>query len=167
MNEKLTLGGLKAVAGYLESPPVHIPDENGSAYKTELALFRSEDRTEKIIWWHKDDPRPEPHNHPWSFDSTILSGGYSEKRWWFDDVDGTLQHSVHHYRKGDVNSVKANIFHVVYDVLPKTVTHLVCGKASVNNIWGYLRLEDFTYFDAERNPNFITLLHTINPHLKQ
>jgi hypothetical protein len=165
MSGKLTLGGLEAISNNLESPPVHIPNGNGGAYKTELALFRSQERTEKIIWWHTDDPRQEPHNHPWRFESTILSGGYSENRWWFDE-NGALQQSSRTYRKGDVNTVEANVFHVVFDVEPKTVTHLICGNASENNIWGYLSLEDFTYFDAERNPDFVDLIRAINPHLR-
>jgi len=160
-----TLGGLLAQNGFLEAPPNHIPDDFGGSYKTELALFRSKERTEKIIWWHSDDPRPEPHNHPWPFESTILSGGYSEKRWWYDE-NNVLQQSEHKYRKGDINKVNANVFHVVFDVLPKTVTHLICGEASENNIWGYLSLEDFTYFDAKKDPEFFSKMVLINPHLK-
>lgn len=159
----LTLGGLKAISGYLESAPVHIPDGKGGAYKTELALFRSQERTEKIIWWHSDDPRPEPHNHPWRFESTIINGGYSEKRWWLED--GILRDEIRHYKKGDINVVEADVFHVVYDILPQTVTHLICGEASENNIWGYLDLETFQYFDAVRDPNFVNLIRAINPHL--
>lgn len=165
MTEKLTLGGLKAISGRLESPPTHIPDGKGGAYKTELALFRSKERTEKIIWWHSDDPRPEPHNHPWPFESTILSGGYSEKRYWYDEY-GNLQQEIKHYRQGDVNSVAANVFHVVYDILPKTVTHLICGEASVNNVWGYLDLEDFQYVEARPEALFLNQMRAINPHLR-
>ena len=162
---KLTLGGLQAISGHLQSPPVHIPDGHGGAYKTELALLRSPERTEKIIWWYADDPRPEPHNHPWDFVSTILGGGYSERRWWYD-VDGVLRQSEHTYRAGDTNTVPANVFHVVYDIQPNTVTHLVCGQASENNIWGYLSLDTFAYADAERDPEFVNLIRAINPHLR-
>jgi hypothetical protein len=166
MTQKLTLGGLSAIAGNLQSPPVHIPDGKGGAYKTELALFRSQERTEKILWWHADDPRPEPHNHPWDFVSDILSGGYSERRYWLDE-NGELQSATMTYRAGEQNIVPANVFHVVYDVQPNTVTYLTCGKASDGNLWGYLDLSTKTYADAERDPNFLTFLQEINPHLRK
>lgn len=71
-------------AEHLMTPPLHIPDGKGEAFKTELVLERSEERTVKIQWWYADDPRKDPHNHPWSFQSEILSGGYTEDRWTFD-----------------------------------------------------------------------------------
>jgi hypothetical protein len=161
---KLTLGGLPAISNNLESPPVHIPDGKGGAYKTELALFRSAERTEKIIWWHSDDPRKEPHNHPWYFESTILSGGYTEARWWIDE-NNELQTKVIDYRAGDVNIVPANVYHVVYNIQPKTVTHLRCGQASENNAWGYLNLQTLEHVPATSDPAFLTQIRLINPHL--
>ena len=165
-----TLGGLPAFSENLQAPPTHIPDGKGGAYKTELALFRSAERTEKIIWWYADDPRPEPHNHPWRFESTILSGGYTEDRWWLEwdeTAYGRLwMHDTRTYRAGDVNIVEANVFHVVRDVQPHTVTRLLCGQASPGNVWGYLDLESKAYSDAERDPNFLQWMREINPHLR-
>lgn len=163
MKNQTTLGGLEIKEGRFASPPTHIPDGNGKAYKTELAVMRSPERTEKIIWWHLDDPRPEPHNHPWDFESTILSGGYSEKRWWIED--GILKTEDCTYRAGDKNIVPSNVYHVVYDVQPGTVTYLICGVASPNNTWGYLNLETLQYEEATKDPNFWKLMCQINPHL--
>lgn len=161
---RYTLGGLAAENDFLLAAPIHIPDGNGGSYKTELALFRSAERTEKIIWWHADDPRPEPHNHPWDFQSTILNGGYTEHRWWQED--GIWNSETKIYRAGDVNVVKANVFHVVVNVLPQTITHLICGKASENNLWGYLNLDDLTYIPAKKEVSFVEDLKKLNPHLR-
>ena len=162
-----TTGGFALRNDMLESPPAHIPDGKGGAYKTELALIRTPERTEKIIWWHDNDPRPEPHNHPWRFESTILSGGYTEDRWWVDE-NGELQKATIVYRANErnINVCEKNIFHVVRDVQPKTTTKLLCGKASPNNEWGYLDLSTKEYFQAERDPNFIDYLREINPHMR-
>jgi len=161
----LTLGGLPIAAANLQFPPVHIPDGKGGAYKTELALFRSPERTEKIIWWHSSDPRAEPHNHPWPFVSTILYGGYTEDRWWKEN--GVWRESSRQYRAGEKNDVASDVFHNVREVLPGTVTHLVCGAASEGNLWGYISTDTKEYVDAERDPAFVDALRAINPYLKR
>jgi len=166
-----TLGGSPLTAEHLTSTPLHIPYMNRfgkvGAYKTELVLVRSPERTEKIIWWHENDPRIEPHNHPWAFKSNILSGGYTEDRWWIDG-NGELQKETLTYNANDlnVNDMPANVFHVVRDVQPKTVTRLLCGQASKDNIWGYLNIETKEYWDAEKDPTFIDMLREINPHMR-
>jgi len=164
---KTTSLGFALTADQLETPPFHVPNTKGGAYKTELVLFRSPERTEKIIWWHEDDPRPEPHNHPWRFESTILSGGYTEDRWWIDEK-GELQKETITYRANDrnINVCEANVFHVVRDIQPKTTTKLLCGQASEGNAWGYLDLSTKAYSQAENDPKFRDWLREINPHLR-
>lgn len=156
---KTTLQGLSAKITNLEKPPLHIPDGKGGTYKTELVLFSSPERTEKVNWWHGDDPRQEPHNHPWknnegvSFVSTILKGGYTERK--TETLNGEWSnYIVSKYGEGDKNIVKHNEFHVVYDVLPNTVTHMVCYDQVENNEWGYLDLETMEYVKAEKDPEF-------------
>lgn len=162
---KLTLGGFPVSSEYLQSVPVHIPDDKGGSYRTELVLYRSADYTEKILWWHSDDPRKEPHNHPWWFESSILSGGYTESRYWLEN--GELKFEEKTYRAGDVNIVPANVYHVVYDVQPQTVTHLRCGVAREDNAWGYLNLETLEHIAAKKEVNFWNSMVAINPHLKK
>jgi len=174
-----TTGGQPLQSAQLESPPIHIPDGKGGAYKTELAIERTPDKTVKILWWHSDDPRPEPHNHPWPFKSEILSGGYSETRYWveetaeethFPHAGRVVKTETKTYRAGDINDMPANVFHVVHDVQPKTVTRLTCGKAAPNNEWGYLDTQTGVYISA-RDPKFadnefLDKLRAINPHMR-
>lgn len=164
-----TTGGQPLIAAQLVTPPIHIPNGKGGAYKTELAVERSPEKTIKILWWHEDDPRPEPHNHPWPFKSDILSGGYSEHRYWVQN--GQVVSEIKTYRAGDVNDMPANVFHVVYDVQPQTVTRLTCGAAAPDNEWGYLDVETGAYTSA-RDPkfadnSFIEKLRAINPHMRK
>lgn len=172
-----TSGGFALRHEYLTAPPVHIPDGNGGAYKTELVLERTDERTEKLVWWHADDPRPEPHNHPWRFTSTILHGGYTEDRWWSDDgalCTDTLTYRADGTENGNRNDVPSEVFHRVYDVLPGTVTHMMCGPAAPGNAWHYLDLDvvGVDYPDgALIDPlsvydDFRSLLWDLNPHLR-
>lgn len=159
----VTSGGFALQHAALTVPPVHIPDGHGGAYKTELVIARTPERTEKILWWHADDPRPEPHNHPWDFVSEILHGGYTEDRFWFDGDE--MRSATHTYRAGDINMVARDVFHCVVAVQPGTVTHLTCGPAFPGNEWHYL---DVTTGElkSSADPTFRPALEAINPHLR-
>jgi hypothetical protein len=160
-----TITGNPIFAGNLATPPIHVPDLNGGSYKTELTLIRTPERTEKIIWWHAGDPRDIPHNHPWPFVSTILSGGYTEDRFKIE-ADGSVSNETKTYRTGDLNDCPADVYHVVYDVLKGTVTHLVCGQQSPGAVWGYLDVNAVETYSPPPDPNFLTNFRAINPHMR-
>ena len=151
-------------------PPLHIPDGKGGAFKTELVLARSKERVEKIQWWFGPDPRREPHNHPWkdqdgvSFKSTILFGGYTETKYWFED--GYLKSQVCQFRQGDINEVLYNVFHTVDQVEPGTVTRMVTGPVFETGDWGYLIEGKYVSAKDDPYPNkeFFEQLCEINPH---
>jgi len=163
-----TSGGLPLTSLLLQVPPLHIPDGKGGSYKSELVLERGPDATTKILWWHADDPRTEPHNHPWPFVSEILSGGYDDVRYVVAE-DGSVTETVTTVRAGDFNTVPQDAFHTVRNVQPGTVTLMRCG-ALVTNDWGYLNVEDGTFTAWNQfpftDPDFITNLRAINPHLR-
>lgn len=164
-----TTGGQPLEASALETPPIHIPNGKGGAFKTELVLIRSKERTEKILWWHEDDPRPEPHNHPWDFHSEIISGGYTETRYILLD-NATVEAETITYRQGDINELPTDVYHVVTDVQPNTTTRLTCGRASEGNEWGYIDIATGVHTSA-RDPkfkmaDFLDRLREINPHMR-
>ena len=159
-----TSGGLALTHDMLAAPPMHIPDGRGGAYKTELVIERGADRTVKILWWYADDPRTEPHNHPWPFTSEIMAGGYTDERYRVAG-DGTIDHETVVVRAGDVNVVPADIYHRVTDVLPGTVTRMTCGTAAPGNTWGYLDIVSGE-ISPSHDPMFVANLRAINPHLR-
>jgi hypothetical protein len=159
-----TAGGLALSHDMLAAPPVHIPDGRGGAYKTELTIERGPDRTVKILWWYADDPRTEPHNHPWAFTSEILTGGYTDERYRLAS-DGTIDHETVVVRAGDVNVVPADLYHRVTDVMPGTVTRMTCGSATEGNAWGYLDIVSGE-ISPSHDPMFVANLRAINPHLR-
>jgi len=169
-----TASGQSLTAGAFAIPPVHIPNAGDGAtarhsYKSELVLVRDPAiGTKKILWWYDKDPKLTPHNHPWDFRSAVLSGGYTEERFWLDK-DGKLQTEVKEYVAGDVNVVPANMFHNVISVKPGTVTFLDCGPARTGNEWGYLNTTTLAYqtFKDLTPPNFFEIFQEVNPHLRK
>lgn len=161
-----TSGGFPLSHEFLTMPPIHIPDLRGGAYKTELVISRSNEYTEKYIWWHADDPREDFHNHPWStFTSEILSGGYTQEAIW-RDVNGVVKSQIDSFRAGDFNMVAREVYHRVYDVLPNTVTHLKCGETLDNGQWDYMNPDNGETFPIV-DPTFRERLEALNPHLRK
>ena len=167
---KKTTGGQDIKFHSMEKAPLHIPDGKGGSFKTELTVFRSEEETQKYLWWHGDDPRGEPHNHPWDFSSKILHGGYTEDRWELNSSSELIKRTRIYRADGSLdgneNIVPKDTYHIVRDVLKGTVTHLTCGPAREDNEWGYIDIENSEYTRAESDKDFFSELCELNPHLK-
>lgn len=166
-----TSAGAPLFAAMFVTVPIHIPDDDDGAYKTELVIKRDPaTETLKVLWWHGSDPRTTPHNHPWkdkdgiSFVSEILSGGYTEDR--YTVVDGRVVKETKSYRAGDKNIVPYDSYHYVYDVRKDTCTWLRTGPAVPGNVWGYLDPETGLYSPYEKDPTFLGRLQKLNPHLR-
>lgn len=69
---------------------------------------------------------PYLHDHPWSFTSLILNGGYIE----------ATEHGFNTYKRGDTIRKYATDRHYVYDVAPDTWS-LVC-TGPLERSWGYI-----------------------------
>lgn len=122
------------------SPMVLIPNEDGAPFKAECKRDGLEEGTlERFTVWIADDPRDEPHDHPWPFESQILTGGYSERRFRRQE-DGTYVFvGDFTYKAGDRVIVPAGDAHVVFDVLPGTTTHMFIGKLVAGpGDWGHI-----------------------------
>lgn len=128
--------------------PVHIPDASDGSYKTEIVVYDGPGGTIKINYWSGKDPREESHNHPWkgedgvSFVSYILQGGYTETVKYLED--GVWKTRKNTYRAGDKNTAMWAEFHTVDEVLPNTVTLMVCGPRYTppeGQAWGYVHPE--------------------------
>lgn len=168
MSGMATSSGQVLTHDEMTAAPVHIPDNGDGCFKTELVVVRSPERTVKRVWWHGNDPRPEPHNHPWQFVSEILSGGYSERRWRLDDAGIVHDLGVLTFVEGKLNVVLPDHYHVVFDVLPGTRTLMTCGQAAPGNAWGYLIDGQHVPWDEERvaDPTFLERFRRLNPHLR-
>lgn len=120
---------------------------------------------EKMTFWHSPDGDKDdrPHNHPWEggFRSTIIHGGYTQFSYWLED--GNLCQSTQVLRQGDINNCPENVFHLVREVLPGTVTHLKANGESKTE-WSYLDLDALQYIPVERDPEYLALMRLYNPH---
>jgi hypothetical protein len=170
-NTARTTSGTIALNDWFTAPPIRIPNPTGEGYfRTAIDMFRSPEKTVKLHYWHGGDELEQPHNHPWkdddgvSFRSTILVGGYTETVYWVNG-DGDVQSEVKEYRAGDTNTSFYSDYHVVSNVLPGTITFMVCGKQVPNNEWGYLDIETGGYTKAEKTADFTAKFMAVNSHL--
>jgi hypothetical protein len=147
-----------------------VPAVDGSAYKAELTLLRSPDRTLKLNLWSLPDrrggQRPMPHNHPWSFRSVIVLGGYTEDRY-MAPVDGgapPAQRELEH-RSPTVNELGRGDYHEVTEIHDphNTLTLMICGPGRTGQ-WGYLDTSTGDYVPAPSDPHFRAKLRHLNPH---
>lgn len=164
--------GLSLKSRPFGSPPIHVPNGGGGpnarhSFKSELTLLRDPQiGTKKILWWHGDDPRVTPHNHPWNFRSAILSGGYTEERYWLSRT-GSIKRETLTFTAGMINEVPADVFHNVTRVLPGTVTYLDCGPAREGGAWGYMELGEGEYIPSTELvvSDLKDCFAALNPHL--
>lgn len=144
-----------------------IPGRMGAPFKLERSRAGIEEgTTERFTVWIDDDPRHEPHDHPWPFTSTLLSGGYTEDRYRQDRSGQWRKIGTVTYRKGDTVHVPAGDAHVVYDVLPGTTTHMLIGKLTAGpRDWGHLVIDesgDLQWMQNVASPEFLQALAVLN-----
>lgn len=101
-----------------------IPGPDGAPYKAECRRAGVRPGTlERLTNWMGRDLRP--HNHPWSFTSTVRSGWLEETI--FEPVgDGTFRVQEVHIRKaGETYECPHGTIHMITDCAPGTQTHMV------------------------------------------
>ena len=59
-----------------------------------------------------------PHDHPASFSREILSGWYTEEKYW-TGIDGKIHSSIDQLNKGYSSHVRAQDIHRIVDVAPQ------------------------------------------------
>jgi len=169
--------GASAQVALFTGRPIHIPDEGDSSFKTETTIYDGPGGTIKINCWSKKDPRPDRHNHPWkdedgvAFISYILKGGYTETVE-FVDENGETQVETRTYRAGDKNVARWDEFHTVDEVLPDTVTLMICGPRYTppgGHAWGYRIEGEFVPANDAKvaDPTFFSRFLAINPHRRK
>lgn len=95
----------------------------------------------------KSDEDRDPHNHPWSFRSLILRGGYAEWIWEGDETKLLVDRRV--YRPGSVAvSLSQKLYHKI--VLDKPTWTLVLTGRRHEKPWGYLTEDGFVDFETYR-----------------
>ncbi len=161
MSNSTTTSGLALVAGQFEAPPFIVPNGKGEAFKIEQVVERSPERTVKLVWWFLADDDRDPHNHPWAFDSDILSGGYTSVTYWLEN--GVVKTEERTARAGMTIHYPLHEYHIVKDVLPGTRTRMTCGQATPGNIWGYLIPATGELYTATPDPSFMERMYALNP----
>lgn len=109
----------------------------GVRYLTRLHLVKTPKASAYLHWIHEADPQPDPHDHPVTFLSIVLRGGYVEentcgkgqpvmrprgRRWWRREVRW-------------FNFIRATHVHRIVHVEPGTLT--LCFAGPPVHEWGF------------------------------
>ena len=144
----------------------HIPGLDGLAYKSESRRDGELPGTlERWTIWHKPDPRTDmPHTHPWPFVSLICSGGYREARYRLDPQTNKWSFVGDFWHKaGDFVVVDRYDAHIITEVLPGTVTHMLIGPLFAGaQDWGHVNLATGQLEPAKASPDFLRWLSELN-----
>ena len=101
--------------------PVRIPSFAHDLAPVDTAIVRVERMSPAFIKYHLDDgralhrfvrpePHSDPHDHPWSFETTILSGGYVEEVFTFRP-DGGWRSTLVERLPGSCHLIAADHIH--------------------------------------------------------
>lgn len=101
-----------------------------SQYITRLHVLKTPWFAICLHWLNKPDPEPYLHDHPVSFLSLILRGGYSEKRSINFGPSKIVTHRWFNLVKAHVNDR-----HTIVEVKPKTLTLALMGPKTRE--WGF------------------------------
>jgi len=116
-----------------------LDDPEQGPYITKLYLWRTPWQQTSIHWLHRKDPGGDLHDHPRSFISILLRGGYTEQIsvfhpvQWFSD---TIPYVSHVFRSAfSIAFRKAETAHAIVDVDPGTVSLVLWGRK--RRPWGF------------------------------
>lgn len=178
--DRTTSAGLSVYTPLLSATPTHVPIVGTStAVRTQFVLYDNPDiGTTKLHFWHGPDVMP-PHDHPWqesvddpnitdlvsiAFSATILRGGYLEERFTLQPC-GRYVRTEHRYNRGETNIMPHGVFHRVLAVDSGTVTLMITKPRTTDGKWYFYDPITNIKRDPDKDPNFITALKAINPHL--
>jgi len=111
-----------------------------SEYITRLHLFKTPWCALCVHWLNKPDPEPYLHDHPVSFLSIILFGGYWEKRFVGDENRSGYRGIFNYVRASDKDR------HSIVRMKPGTVTLAFMGPKTRE--WGYHTPDGWVHWKA-------------------
>ena len=119
----------------------------GSEYLRRLHLLKTPWFSVMLHWIRKPDPQPDMHDHPVSFLSLVLRGGYVEEvpdglHW---DMRGPLPQLVMRRRMRRVRRLNwkgATDLHRIAEARPGTLTLVLAGPKVRE--WGFLTADGWT-----------------------
>ncbi len=117
----------------------------GELYLRRLHVFQCPWFSILVHWFYQPDPQPDLHDHPISFLSVVLRGGYVELR----GVNGEIRERHVKY----ANWIRSCDKHRIISVEPYTMTLCFCGPRERE--WGFWTDQGFvpwTRYDLGKNP---------------
>jgi hypothetical protein len=164
----VTSTGMSAFPGFLQNPPLRVPNAKGVEFKREINIIQAPNELKitesgfqvfgaKMNIWFLPDLERETgegeavvqfHNHPWDFLSRVVVGRLIETRAAWNLETGKLDTSVFIREEGETYLCLADEYHLVTEVAPGTTTIMQMGPKkrpfidkngnTQHGEWGYL-----------------------------
>ncbi len=129
---------LKKILPYTEI--VKIIDGKPVVYMQRFFLWRNRNGNKYLHHFLRSDDDPDPHNHPYDFTSIILSGGYIDEWYVYDNHRNPKLEGPRHYKvkKWTIQRRMANHTHRVHLIGNKKPWTLVFTGPLIQP-WGFVK----------------------------
>lgn len=121
-----------------------IPCEDSAYYLVRLRLIQTPWFGVYIHDIHEPDSACDPHDHPWTFISIVLRGGYLERLWGDPGGESWNARDQSHSR-WSWHKMPTSAAHQILAVLPRTETLILAGARK--RVWGFHTREGWVQWD--------------------
>jgi hypothetical protein len=133
-----------AFMAWLEIPDAYEPEK---IYLKRLRIVQTPWFGVYLHWIYLPDRDRDPHDHPWTFASIVLRGGYGEEVIVPESPDPRTRMVVH--RAPSVHIMRMWQAHRIRVLKPNTMTLVFTGPRK--RVWGFWANKDFVPWDAYVN----------------
>jgi hypothetical protein len=130
-----------------------IPCEDGQIYLFRLRIIQTPWFALYLHDIFEPDADRDPHNHPWSFISIVLRGGYTE-RLYLDPVRRPKDYVERTYPRFSVHRMGRTTAHRIVEAAPGLKTLILVGPRSREG-WGFFRpreVQPQDFFSGDLRP---------------
>lgn len=115
---------------------------DGELYLTRLNIVQTPWFSIKLHWILRPDPDRDLHDHPWSFVSFVLRGGYEEYESKNPATEPGKLKTIMWF-----NYKNTKTAHRISDAAPDTLTLVFAGRRSKTKEWGFFDEKTLEYTD--------------------
>lgn len=114
---------------------VYAKDGSGDVYLHRLRIVQTPWFAVYLHDLNLPDSDRDPHDHPWTFWSIVLRGGYTERLFPYPHVLGTAAARKQTWGRWSLHRMPTDQAHMIDRVLPRTKTLVITGRR--RRSWGF------------------------------
>jgi hypothetical protein len=114
---------------------IYAKDGSGDVYLHRLRVVQTPWLAVYLHDLNLPDSDRDPHDHPWSFWSLVLRGGYTERLFPYPHVVGVESWKRQTWRRWSLHRMDTAQAHMIDQVEPRTKTLVITGRR--RRTWGF------------------------------